>query len=184
MIVVLDACVLYPMGIRNLLLSLADEDLYLPKWSPKIQDEWVRNLVNNRDDIDTKRIQKTVDAMNKAFPNANVAESESTLQVKLPDVDDNHVLETAIHCKAGIIVTNNLKDFPNDYLAQFDVKAISPDVFILSILATYPETSVEAFTKMIERYKNPPKTIEEVLEGLTNSGLKQSSEKLSELINL
>ncbi len=36
---VLDACVIYPAPIRDLLLHLAGLNLYKPKWTDKIQDE-------------------------------------------------------------------------------------------------------------------------------------------------
>ena len=43
--VVIDACVLYPAPIRDILLSMASEGLLKPKWSKIIQDEWTRNLL-------------------------------------------------------------------------------------------------------------------------------------------
>ena len=48
---VLDACVLYPAPIRDILLNLADLDIYSPKWSEIIQEEWIRNLLENRPDL-------------------------------------------------------------------------------------------------------------------------------------
>ena len=39
----LDACVLYPAPIRDILLSLASEGMFRIKWSDMIQDEWLRN---------------------------------------------------------------------------------------------------------------------------------------------
>lgn len=42
--VILDACVLYPAPIRDILLNLADLEVFSPKWSEIIQDEWTRNL--------------------------------------------------------------------------------------------------------------------------------------------
>lgn len=53
---ILDACVLYPAPLRDLLLSLAEQELYRPKWSTVIQDEWRRNLLKNRDDTNLGRI--------------------------------------------------------------------------------------------------------------------------------
>jgi hypothetical protein len=38
--VVLDACVLYPASIRDLLLNLAQLGLFKPRWSDEIQNEW------------------------------------------------------------------------------------------------------------------------------------------------
>ena len=41
----LDACVLYPAPLRDVLLSLANKGLYHARWTRDIQDEWVRNLL-------------------------------------------------------------------------------------------------------------------------------------------
>lgn len=70
--VVLDACVLYPAPIRDILLSLAAEGLFKAKWSDMIQDEWLRNLLKNRTDLKKEQLNQTVNAMNLAFPDANV----------------------------------------------------------------------------------------------------------------
>jgi hypothetical protein len=48
---VLDANVLYPAPIRNYLLHLAERNLYAPKWTDKIHDEWIRSLCLHRKDI-------------------------------------------------------------------------------------------------------------------------------------
>jgi hypothetical protein len=45
---VLDANVLYPALLRDVLLSLADADLYSAKWSAHIRDEWTRSLLRDR----------------------------------------------------------------------------------------------------------------------------------------
>jgi len=46
--VVLDACVLFPMYLRDTLLSTAEAGLYMPYWSQKILDEAISNLVINK----------------------------------------------------------------------------------------------------------------------------------------
>ena len=58
-VAVLDACVLYPAPIRDLLLHLATLGLYTPKWTEIIHDEWTRNLLKNRQDLTAKQLQKT-----------------------------------------------------------------------------------------------------------------------------
>jgi hypothetical protein len=43
--VVLDACVLYPLPLRDTLLRVAQQTLYTPRWSGRILEEVARNLV-------------------------------------------------------------------------------------------------------------------------------------------
>ena len=41
----LDACVLYPQTLRDLLLNLARTDLFRARWTDLINDEWTRKLL-------------------------------------------------------------------------------------------------------------------------------------------
>jgi len=68
LIAVLDACVLNPAPVRDFFLTLADIGLYKPKWTVEIQEEWSRNLLLNRPDLNKDQLQLTIDAMNTAFP--------------------------------------------------------------------------------------------------------------------
>jgi len=63
---VLDACVLYPAPLRDLLLSLAAAGLYRAKWSQQIHDEWTRNLLEKRPDLTMEQLQATCLKMNVA----------------------------------------------------------------------------------------------------------------------
>lgn len=42
-----DACVLYPAPLRDLLMQLALSDLYRAKWTERIHEEWMSNLLSN-----------------------------------------------------------------------------------------------------------------------------------------
>ena len=46
--VVYDACVLYPAPLRDLLMRLAVTGAFRARWTEKIHDEWVRNLLLSR----------------------------------------------------------------------------------------------------------------------------------------
>ena len=114
-IVVLDANVIYPAPIRDLLLNLAALEIFSPKWSEIIQEEWIRNLLENRPDLSKKKLSRTVHLMNEAFPDAEVHDFEELIdQLELPDLNDRHLLAAAIHCKADAIITFNGKDFPEE----------------------------------------------------------------------
>ena len=55
---VFDACVLYPAPLRDLLMSVAMTEQFRAKWTEEIHDEWVRNLLNNREDLSEKQLQR------------------------------------------------------------------------------------------------------------------------------
>lgn len=134
-IAVLDACILYPAPVRDYLLHLADEKNYSPKWSNEINEEWVRNLLLNRPDLSKNKLNKTVRSMNAAFPKANVAQDKFLINLLiLPDMNDRHVLATAIQSKAERIITSNLKDFPPSYTNRFKIDIQHPDYFIVDLL--------------------------------------------------
>jgi len=41
--VILDACVLYPAPLRDVLLSIAGVGLFEPKWTDEINEEWIKS---------------------------------------------------------------------------------------------------------------------------------------------
>lgn len=177
--VVLDACVLYPAPIRDILLSLASEGLFTPKWSDIIHEEWVRNLLKNRPDLKKEQLNKTIEAMNLAFPDANVENFEDLISIiKLPDKNDRHVVACAIRCNADLIVTFNLKDFPSKEVSKYDIEIQTPDELISNLIDINPKLACKAFIKMVKRLENPKKTMEEVLTTLEKCGLKNCIAKL------
>lgn len=165
--VVLDACVLYPAPIRDLLLHLAAEDLFSPKWSQRIHNEWIQNLYANRTDLEIIKLNRTQKLMDDAFPEA-IVENFSYLEKKLslPDPNDNHVLAVAIKSRSTKIVTFNLKDFPFKKLTPHHVKAVHPDSFIVNLIESDEEKAKRAFLNQVANLKNPPMTQTQVLNVL------------------
>jgi len=126
-----------------------------------------------------KRVQK----MNQAFPDALVLNYELLIDsLTLPDIDDRHVLAAAIKTNADLIITNNLKDFPTEYLSSFGIKAKAPDDFLTDIIDLNQDISVQAFKKMVLGKKNPPHNEYEVLDILRNNGLIDTANYLHALI--
>jgi hypothetical protein len=76
--VVLDACTMFPMLVRDVLLTLAAHEFFSPKWSPRIREEWTRNLVarmthREGEEIATSKVARIVAAVESSFPDASVA---------------------------------------------------------------------------------------------------------------
>lgn len=170
---VLDANVIYPAPVRDLLLNLADLEIFSPKWSEIIQEEWIRNLLIKRTDLSRPKLMRTVEIMNSVFPDAEVHGFEELIDnLELPDLDDRHVLAVAIHCKADAIITFNQKDFPTKYLKEFNIEVYNPDKFLNLLHKLSPEIVHKAFNNQLASLKNPPKTKEELIETLVNCNLK------------
>jgi len=114
----LDASVLYPALLRNILMRLAIDDLYRAFWSQRIQDEWTQAILRDRPHLPRAQIERTRRLMEHSIDDAMVSGYEPLIEtLTLPDADDRHVLAAAIHCGARVIVTANLRDFPNATLA-------------------------------------------------------------------
>ena len=117
--VVYDACVLYPPPLRDFLMQLALTDLFRAKWKDAIHDEWMHNRQAARPDIKPEELQRTRQLMDSGVRDALVTGYKFLIPtLSLPDENDRHVLAAAIHSQASVIVTFNLKDFPEESLAQ------------------------------------------------------------------
>lgn len=130
---VLDACVLVPVSLCDLLLRLAEEPaMYRPLWSDQILTEMTKTMRTKLHRSATEvayRRQK----MNEAFPEAMVpVPSELLRSVEcIPDENDRHVLAAAIMARANTIVTQNTKHFPKACLEKFGVLCQTADDFLI-----------------------------------------------------
>lgn len=129
--VLYDACVLYPAPLRDLLMHVAMTDLYRAKWTDAIHDEWTRNVLKDRPDLTPEQLQRTRDLMNAHVRDCLVTGYETLIDaITLPDPKDRHVLAAAIRAGADVIVTFNLKDFPENDLKPYGIEAQHPDDFL------------------------------------------------------
>ena len=178
---VLDTNVIYPIVVRDILFWFAYYDLFTPKWSRHIFEEW--EMVMRRHGIVEDEIQKRVMLAPRAFPDALVKNHESLVDsLKLPDEKDRHVLAAAIKANANIIVTNNLKDFPPDYLSSFGITAKSADNFLTDTIDLNNELAVQAFREMVVNRSNPNMDEYQVLDRLRRNKLGESANYLHTLI--
>ena len=170
---VLDANVLYPAPMRDLLMTLAARDLYLPRWTQTIHDEWIRNVLKNLPHVTPERLARTKSLMLEHIPKAMVTGFEDLIpELQLPDSNDRHVLAAAIHANADVIVTNNRKDFPIRILEPYRISTITPDAFVMSLVESKPEQVLASLRRQRTRLKNPPANQEDFLATLEACGMK------------
>lgn len=171
--VILDANVLYPAPIRDLLLNIADLNLIAPKWTELIQDEWVRNLIKNRPDLSAKNLNRTIKIMNQVFPDAEIYDFEDLIDnLELPDENDRHVLAAGIKSNADAIITFNKKDFPKKYIKDFEIDILTPNELLILLNKFSPELVNQAFTNQLNSLKNPPVTKKQLIGTLAKIGIK------------
>jgi len=178
---VLDTNVILPIEIRDLLFWFAHDDLYTPKWSKHIFDEWEE--VMRRKGVSEVEIKKRIGWANLAFPDAMVENYEVLIDgLELPDLKDRHVLAAAIKINANIIVTNNLKDFPKGYLESFGLSAKKADDFLTDIIDLNQEVAINSFRKLVLNRRNPDLDEFQVLDCFRRNGLNDSANYLHALL--
>lgn len=146
--------------------------IYRARWSDHIHDEWITALLANRPDLSPTILARTRQLMNDAVPDCLVTGYESLIPaLSLPDPDDRHVLAAAIAGQADVIVTFNLKDFPERALQAHGIEAQHPDTFLMHQMSLEPVLMLKSARRIRQRLKHPPKTADEYLDTLREAGL-------------
>jgi hypothetical protein len=166
----LDACVLYPQTLRDVLISLARTDLFRARWSAQINEEWTRARLSKHPEH-AAQIAYTLEQLNKAVEDWEVTGYEPLIGgIELPDPDDRHVV-AAIVGRSDVIVTLNLPHFPADALAPYDIDVQHPDEFIVHQFGVDKARALGALKAMRARCKKPAMTADEFLAHLERKGL-------------
>lgn len=177
--VILDACVLYPAPLRDLLMHLALTDLFRAKWTNQIHEEWMRGVLRSRPDLSYEKLSRTRDLMNQHVRDCLVEDYQDLIpSIHLPDENDRHVVAAAIRSGASYIITYNLKDFPSAELAKYDLSPQHPDEFILNQIDLNAAKVCEAVSRQRNSLLKPPFTQDELLETYLRAGLISSVKAL------
>ena len=137
--ILLDACVLFPTILREILLAAAEETQFEPLWSARILEEWARAA---------RKIGPTGEAQARAeiallaarFPKASIRVHTGTeARLWLPDPNDIHVLAAAIDGHADTLITLNIKDFPRADLFAEGIARETPDAFLYDLWLAQPD---------------------------------------------
>jgi len=175
----LDSCVLYPARLRDLLMSLGAADLFRPIWSQMIHEEWITSVLANRPDLTRLQLEAARGAMDRAFPAASISGFESLIPAfSLPDPDDRHVLAAAVHAKADLIVTTNLKDFPAGVLALHGIVAAHPDPFIDNLFDQDESEAIAAVARMRSRLRAPSMSPGDFIDSIAQIGMQLTASRL------
>ncbi len=141
--ILLDACVLYPTVMREILLSIANHGLFVPLWSDRILDEWARAVAKNLPD-QAELARGEIALVRAVWSDAVVPENTALEQrLFLPDKDDRHVFAAAINGCADVLLTLNAKDFPTRVLAKENIIRRDPDSLLHGFWQDHPGVVTE-----------------------------------------
>jgi predicted nucleic acid-binding protein len=157
--VLLDACVLYPTVMREVLLHVAAKGLFIPLWSDRILEEWAR-AARKIGPTGEAQARGEVALLKANWPKASIKPQPGLeARLYLPDENDIHVLAVAIAGNADELVTMNTSDFPKNTLREEGIERRDPDGFLWELASHYPDEvggAVEQVRLTAERLSGAP----------------------------
>ncbi|MGB4828286.1 MAG: PIN domain-containing protein [Paracoccaceae bacterium] len=164
---VLDACVLYPTVLREILQGAAAAGLYEPVFSERILREWTRATAK-LGPVAQAQAEGEAAVLRAGFPRALIRERpDIEARLLLPDPDDLHVLAVAVAAGADAIVTFNAADFPGHVLAEEGIARRDPDGFLWELQSRHPEAMariIEAVRAKAEAISGRPVEVKPLLK--------------------
>lgn len=164
---VLDACVLFPTVLREVLLAVAEQGLFVPLWSDRILGEWQRAAARYGPDAGVEALA-AIARCKDLFPDAVVPPQPGlAARLHLPDENDIHVLAVAIAASADAIVTLNASDFPRGTLAAEGLDRRDPDGLLWELWSHHPAkvgVALERVRATAEALSGEPKALKPLLK--------------------
>ncbi len=166
--VVLDACVLYPLPLRDTLLRLAQRRIFAMPWTERILEEVTRNLIADHR-ATPEQAERMVGAIRAVFaaseiPAATVAAVEPAMTIT---PSDRHVLAAAVASEdAKAIVTLNIRHFPATTCDLLGIAVLHPDALLCGLYERAPEQTHLVLSEQAAALSRPPMKVNDVLERL------------------
>lgn len=146
-IAVFDATCLFSKHTRHLLLGFSVHGIVLGRWSPELLAEAAGNLAKKLRGDSLEDLGHWLKHETDLVRDGIVDNYKKWLEgLTLPDPDDTHVLAAAISCGATVIVTDNGKDFPAEYLGAYGITTATPDDFAVSCINANPVLATRVVT--------------------------------------
>ncbi|WP_424436735.1 PIN domain-containing protein [Microbacterium sp.] len=172
-----------PLAPCDTMLRMADAGAFRPVWSQNVLDEALRALERIHPGVDLSRFHSRFRSMNEAFDDALVEGWEPLAEgIELPDPNDAHVVAAALLGRADLIVTENVKDFPESVLAPLGLEAIRTDAFLLDQYDLSPSAACRIVMEQAAAMRQPPVEIAQLLERLSRSAAPGFAQRVAEAL--
>lgn len=165
--ILLDANVLYPTVMREVILGVAETGVFMPLWSPRILEEWARAAARLGPDAELQA-RSEIARLRVDWPSSSVLHHlEAEARLWLPDPADVHVLAAAIAGSADGLMTLNAKDFPKNILSEEGLYRIDPDSYLARCLLDERDRIVpiaQAILAEAQRLSGEPWTMRKLMK--------------------
>jgi hypothetical protein len=143
------------MPLADTLLRFAEVPrLYFPLWTDHIIAEVSVNLVK-KFGVSSAAASRRAEALREAFPRSWVTGYSPLIKRLENDPKDRHVLAAAVRSGARVIVTYNVKHFPERALAPFGIEAKGPAEFLVGLYELDPELAMEKLGQQAQAISIP-----------------------------
>jgi hypothetical protein len=188
-LVILDACVLLPSRLSDVLFDLMLEGLYSAYWTDVVEAEFLRNWPAVHPDA-VQSGARRLKAFQRATRNGHMIfghDSPATLR-RVParvQANDRHLVAAALVLLNGLdeedhpeqykvlIVSSNTKHLAVTETRKLGIEVVNPGNFLDSLFAADPERTGRAIAKSLGDLKKPPYSKQEMLAALRLHGAKR-----------
>ncbi len=167
-VVVLDANVLVPVLVCDLLLSMFDAELFQPAISPTILEEVERSLIADFPRLDPSGLRRRVDAMARALAlhvyDVTKAHDDAPAGINRKD---RHVAALALTQHADLVVTNDRRLRREINTLSLPLRALSADEFVLHLVLDNHTQVDEVIDELVTKRQRRPITRLALLDQLS-----------------
>lgn len=149
--VLIDANVLYPTVMREVVLGCAEAGLFEARWSERIEEEVIRAAARRGAEMELQA-RGEMAALTLRFPDAKVRDYEGLeRRLWLPDPADIHVIAAAVKASADVILTQNRADFPRSILAEEGLERAEADGFLTDLWRRDPDKVGQVVARVVDQ---------------------------------
>ena len=195
-LVILDACVLLPSRLSDVLFDLMLEGLYFAYWTGDVEAEFLRNWPVVHPDA-AKSGPKRLKAFQRATNNGHliIGYDDEAFMSRVParvHKNDRHLVAAALVMTNGLdeeddpalhqvlIVSDNTKHLAVADTRKLGIEVVKAGAFLDSMFEAEPQRSIQAISKSLSDLKKPPYSRQEMLAALRLHGARATAAGLAQ----
>lgn len=165
-----DANILDSRTLRDYFVYAAKLGALDIHWSEAILDETTRNLIA-KFDFAPEDADVLVERLDAFLPTALV-EFKKRDETRVAEVEmddkDRHVLAAALSAKADLLLTQNTRHFPGEWMAKRGIELIDAGTLLMRLAEEYPDILREAHRLGVNSRPQTEEQVLAILKEITN----------------